>query len=355
MSRVVAAVIAGTVAGTPLSPALIAAPLADQVVVRTYNNSRVAHRELATALETARAILSGVTIDLVWRECGRCDEAVDPRELIVRIVEAPGQAVPKSLGYSLVDIQQGSGTLATIFAKRVESLATAAAFDPGVLLGRTIAHELAHLLIGTTEHSGRGLMRAQWNTRDVVRDLQGDWVLSRDEGTRMRRGLVARAVATCACDGRRGGRRARRRTAETHRCRAGNALRTESVDHCKNYSTLTAAIVRRPRRGPLELRRFSSARRLALTGYAFGVRRQVILNTSRSPSRRINTMLGNPAFGYGAKFVNVTGTSGEDDHHQRDNASDQRYHHSYPEHSALSMRRSRSGRLTMPFGNVCRF
>ena len=193
MSRVVAVVIAGTFAGTLLSPALAAAPLADQVVVRAYNHFGVAPRELATALETARAILGGAAIDVVWRECGPCDDAPGPRELIVRIMAAPAQAEPESLGYSLVDLQQRNGTLATIFANRVESLATAASFDPGVLLGRTIAHELAHLLIGTTEHSAHGLMRARWEMREIERDLDRDWLLSRDEGKRMRRGLVARA------------------------------------------------------------------------------------------------------------------------------------------------------------------
>jgi hypothetical protein len=192
MSRVVAVVIAGTVAGT-LSPVLAAAPLADQVAVRTYNLFGVAPRELATALETARAIISGAAVDVVWRECGPCEEAADPRELIVRIMAAPAQGEPESLGYSLVDVKQRNGTLATIFANRVESLATAAAFDPGVLLGRTIAHELAHLLIGTTEHSTHGLMRAHWDAFELARDLPQDWVLSRGEGTRMRRGLVAGA------------------------------------------------------------------------------------------------------------------------------------------------------------------
>ena len=193
MSRAVAVVIAG-VAGTLLSQhSLVAAPLADQVVVRTYNEFGVAPRELATAIGTARAILSGAAIDLVWRGCGPCDEAPGPRELIVRIVAAPAQAKPESLGYSVVDVQQRSGRLATILANRVEAMAAAASFDPGVLLGRTIAHELAHLLIGTTEHSAHGLMRAHWNTRDVERDLRRDWMLSRDEGRRMRQGLVARA------------------------------------------------------------------------------------------------------------------------------------------------------------------
>jgi len=193
MSRVVAVVIAGTLAGTLLSTALVAAPLADQVVVRTYNRFGVAPRELATALETAHAILGGAAIDVVWRECGPCEEVPGPRELIVRIMAAPAQGEPASLGYSLVDLQRRNGTLATIFANRVESLATAAACDPGVLLGRTIAHELAHLLIGTTEHSTQGLMRAHWDAFELQRDLPRDWVLSRNDGTRMRRGLVARA------------------------------------------------------------------------------------------------------------------------------------------------------------------
>jgi hypothetical protein len=193
MSSVVAVVIAGTVAGTLLSHALIAAPVADWVVVRTYNRVGAAPREVAAALETARAILKDAAIDLVWRDCHPCDEPPGPRELIVRIVAAPAQAEPGSLGYSFVDVQQRRGSLATIFADRVESMATAADLDPGVLIGRTIAHELAHLLLGTTEHSAHGLMRAHWDMRAVERDLQRDWLLSRDEGKRMRRGLVARA------------------------------------------------------------------------------------------------------------------------------------------------------------------
>jgi hypothetical protein len=193
MSRVVV-VIAGTVAGTLLSHSLVAAPqaAAPRVIVRTYDKFGVAPSELATALATARAILSGAAIDLVWRECGPCDDPPGPRELIVRVVAATPEAEPASLGYSLVDVRQRSGSLATIFANRIESMAALAHFDPGVLLGRTIAHELAHLLIGTIEHSTQGLMRARWNTSELESDLQRDWVLSRAEGARMRRGLVAR-------------------------------------------------------------------------------------------------------------------------------------------------------------------
>ncbi len=181
-----------------------------QVVVRTYNKFGVAPRELATALETARSILNSAAIDLVWRECGPVRRPARPeRELIVRIVAAPAQAEPESLGYSLVDIRQRSGSLATIFADRVESMATAAEFDPGVLLGRTIAHELAHLLIGTTEHSAHGLMRARWNTRRArSRSPAGLGAVSRRRDTDAAGTRGARAAATRARDSRRGGRRA---------------------------------------------------------------------------------------------------------------------------------------------------
>jgi hypothetical protein len=178
-----------TVSGEKLAPS-------SRVVVRTYNRLGVPPRELSSALQTARAILSGAAIDLVWRECGPCDEVPGPRELIVRMVEAPPQAEPESLGYSLIDVKQQNGSLATIFASRVESLAASVRFDPGVLLGRTIAHELAHLLIGTTDHSIHGLMRAHWDARELECDRPRDWVLSRDEAARMRRGLIARAAAT---------------------------------------------------------------------------------------------------------------------------------------------------------------
>ena len=38
----------------------------------------------------------------------------------------------------------------------------------GTLMGRVIAHELGHVLLGTLSHSSEGLMRPIFNTRDVL-------------------------------------------------------------------------------------------------------------------------------------------------------------------------------------------
>src|SRR5439155_10444253 len=46
------------------------------------------------------------------------------------------------------------------------------------LLGRVVAHEVGHLLLGTTAHSATGLMRARWNDEEARRDHPMDWLLS---------------------------------------------------------------------------------------------------------------------------------------------------------------------------------
>jgi len=115
------------------------------------------------------------------------------RELIVRIVTAPRiiSRDPEALGYSDVDVQARRGTLATVFADRVHTLATERYFDEGTLLGRAIAHEIGHLLLGVVAHPKTGLMRGYW-----VTDIRlGDWTFSSAEGTGMREGLASRADA----------------------------------------------------------------------------------------------------------------------------------------------------------------
>jgi hypothetical protein len=113
-------------------------------------------------------------------------------EVIVRIVTSQPELMPGSLGFSLVDVELGSGTLATVFADRVADLARLAGTDAGRLFGRAIAHEIAHLLLGTTRHADSGLMRGTWTTGELRRDRPRDWILMSGDIVRMRRGLAIR-------------------------------------------------------------------------------------------------------------------------------------------------------------------
>lgn len=97
-----------------------------------------------------------------------CQQPPRPDELIVRLLAALAADASEALGYSMIDVELRRGWLATIFVNRVDRLAAAARTDGGQLLGRAIAHELAHLLLGTSRHSARGLMRAHWRALDFA-------------------------------------------------------------------------------------------------------------------------------------------------------------------------------------------
>jgi hypothetical protein len=165
------------------------------VVIRSYNLSGVQTRELTEARETLQATLRTATIDLVWRDCANssCEEPLGARDLIVRIVATPRGAGPDELGYSMVDLQERIGTLATVYADRIALLAERARIDAGKLLGRAVAHEVGHLLLGTSQHSATGLMRARWLDSEVRRDFAPDWTWSRAEILSMQLRLIARS------------------------------------------------------------------------------------------------------------------------------------------------------------------
>ena len=159
---------------------LARAVLALSLAVRVYDNTGVPPGDRATALAAAHDIL---------KDAGNFPA---PAEVIVRIVTAPAETLPGPLGFSLIDVKRRAGTLATVYADRVTTLAALSGADPGRLLGRAMAHEIGHLLLGTTRHADRGLMRGVWTSVELHRDRAWDWSLSREDVARMRRGLAAR-------------------------------------------------------------------------------------------------------------------------------------------------------------------
>jgi hypothetical protein len=172
---------------------------AERLVVRTYNTDGVTAGEMTHASEVAGIILRGAGLQAVWRDCtAACTEALGPGELIVRIVAAPHGIVAESLGSAVIDIQHGAGTLATVYSDRINVVASRTGVDAGTLLGRAVAHEIGHLLLGTAQHSAGGLMRALWSDRELQRDLKADWTFAPDDVTRIARGLGGRPCEECS-------------------------------------------------------------------------------------------------------------------------------------------------------------
>lgn len=69
---------------------------------------------------------------------------------------------------SLIDTTTGMGTMATLCLDRVTRLASGARVDRATVLGRAMAHEVAHLILGRNEHSETGLMCEIWTEQQLA-------------------------------------------------------------------------------------------------------------------------------------------------------------------------------------------
>jgi hypothetical protein len=159
----------------------VAASAAEPLVVRIFDTAAVPRAEMDAALATAAGVLRPAGLAFEWRDCtGGCGPMGGGRDLLLRILTAPPGAAPGALGNSVVDLQMGSGTLATVYADRIAAAAWRTRVAIGTLLGRAIAHEIGHLLLGTAQHSATGLMRALWSDLELQRNAADDWVLTPD-------------------------------------------------------------------------------------------------------------------------------------------------------------------------------
>ena len=172
------------------------------IVVRTYTEAASAG-DIRTARRTASTILERAGIQVVWLECAlpadptdadACTQPLRWNELLVRIVSAgtvDGRLGVDTLGSAVVDVDAGVGSLATVYADRVRVMAQHADVDDAELLGRAMAHEVGHLLLGTNGHAAHGLMRASWSSVDL-RGHPVLWFFNGKEGEAMRSGIASR-------------------------------------------------------------------------------------------------------------------------------------------------------------------
>ena len=173
------------------------------LTVRLYNTSGIPTGQLLAARRSATAILVDAGIEVAFRHCGTpvpgepadpCTETVKPAEIVVRIIDAPRFNLllrPEALGVAHVVARTNRGWLATVFADRTARAAARVDIEPGTLLGRVMAHEVGHLLLGDGYHGNAGLMRAEWP--DARLNRTDDWRFSLGEAARIHRALKSMA------------------------------------------------------------------------------------------------------------------------------------------------------------------
>jgi hypothetical protein len=170
------------------------------LVVRVYDTSGTADVDRQTALDVARQALSAAGVHVIFKQCvpaapnrGPCSEPLIEGERMVRIMNAGAEPAPRTegwLGTALVDTVSKTGVLTTAFADRIARV-SAGQMDQQLLLGRVIAHELGHLLLGVRKHSDSGLMRELWTDEQVRRNKRVDWAFSPDDRQQICLNLLA--------------------------------------------------------------------------------------------------------------------------------------------------------------------
>jgi hypothetical protein len=182
-----------------------AGPLpAPTVSVRTYNYAAVPRTTLLAARVEADHIFQRAGISLVWVDCRvsvaedgpACTEPLLPgRDLMLRLVDRPpvDGARVVVLGESMLDREARGGVLITIDMFPVRAIEEQASSPSGTLLGRAVAHEIGHLLLGSGDHPRIGLMRALWSHDELSGLKPAHWGFSAREAAHMRQTVLRKS------------------------------------------------------------------------------------------------------------------------------------------------------------------
>jgi hypothetical protein len=188
---------------------MIAAPQPDRsgvakLTLLVYDLARLRTSELVEALNQTTRIFRAAAVELSWTagdpatpeahlvdlSVSRATLAAPPRVIVARIANKRTPAfAPGALGWSLPAAQAGAQV--TIFLEEIQRLQAQIGVSVPCLLGYALAHELGHVLMHSSSHAPRGLMRAEWSRAELDRIQHGALRFSETEAKALRASLLA--------------------------------------------------------------------------------------------------------------------------------------------------------------------
>jgi len=131
------------------------------VVVHVTDHANHDAGDLARAQAEAKRIFADSDVSLVWADVseGPKAHACEGLNLSVALLSPflIRQLASQGMGETVLGSASPSAGRAFVYSERVYARAAGTRVDPGVLLGRVVAHEVGHLLLGGS-HSRSGLM-----------------------------------------------------------------------------------------------------------------------------------------------------------------------------------------------------
>jgi hypothetical protein len=157
--------------------------LSPEVSISVHDYADVPTPLLAAAEDQAREIFRHAGLETGWLNCSLKLEKLEPRScyfsdtthLTLKIsphaVNAKVRDRIDVLGTAYPD-EKGAGYFAYVFYDRIQELAQRRRLGHA-LLADVMAHEIGHLLLGSTSHSASGIMCAHWNYEELRNVAEG--------------------------------------------------------------------------------------------------------------------------------------------------------------------------------------
>lgn len=179
--------------------------------VNVYDLAAVSPGTLANAVKVSRSVLAAARIPTQWhtsavergedsktsRPSGYAPGTPDRRGcLAVSIVRGVSpDASAEALGFVMANRQSSPGV--TIFydrLERIEMQAVSASASLAQILGYAIAHEIGHVLLGSTRHSDKGIMKGPWTQIEFERMAKGWLAFTTQQSAVMRQRAFRQAA-----------------------------------------------------------------------------------------------------------------------------------------------------------------
>jgi hypothetical protein len=168
--------------------------LANLVTVAVYNDAGAPADLLVQAENIATRVFEQAGVNVKWVNCPvvvqglldseACRKAIFPTYFQQRIVPPHPSLSESSFGVSYLS-SEGIGCYSYVFYARIAEQHRRNEQNAAVLLGHVMAHEIAHLLLGTNSHSTSGIMRAHWYHKELASADKGLLLFTPDQARAM--------------------------------------------------------------------------------------------------------------------------------------------------------------------------
>jgi hypothetical protein len=175
-----------------------------RMIVSVYNYANMPGDALASAETVAGRIFGEAGLNVKWMNCAAlgieapaspCAETVFPTHLQVRILTRARNLPSSTFGIAFLSTE-GSGCYSDVFLEPIAHLRATSGQEVASVLGHVMAHEIAHLLLGTNSHSPNGIMRGQWQRKELLSASMGKLLFTPQQSEVMRRRLSSVARQT---------------------------------------------------------------------------------------------------------------------------------------------------------------